>query len=138
MRLRPYFQSLLLLVAIGLAACSSKKESPAESSKAVAPSPSAKGGAQAEADEVFNMRCAPCHGSDGSGSGPAAAALQPKPRDFRDKAWQSTVTDEQVEKAIKEGGAAVGKSPAMPASPDLAAKPEVISALRDKVRGFAR
>jgi hypothetical protein len=32
----------------------------------------------------------------------------------------------------------VGKSPAMPANPDLMAKPEVVAALRAHVRGLAQ
>ena len=32
--------------------------------------------------EMFLVSCAPCHGSDGTGSGPLAANLRTKPRDF--------------------------------------------------------
>jgi mono/diheme cytochrome c family protein len=38
---------------------------------------------------VYTERCAPCHGDDGRGDGPAAAALEPRPRNLRDPAfWQ--------------------------------------------------
>ena len=37
---------------------------------------------------------------------------------------------------IKFGGAAVGKSPAMPPNPDLVAKAEVVTALREHVRSL--
>jgi len=33
--------------------------------------------------EVYRLRCAACHGVTGDGAGPAAAALHPKPRDYR-------------------------------------------------------
>ncbi len=32
---------------------------------------------------AFQQRCAACHGDAGNGAGPAAAALNPKPRDYR-------------------------------------------------------
>lgn len=90
----------------------------------------------AAAREVFNARCSACHGTSGHGDGPGAAALNPKPRNYTDKAWQASVTDEQIKKTILYGGAAVGKSPIMPASPDLDAKPELVDGLVKIVRGF--
>lgn len=98
----------------------------------------AAGGPEAEAKQIFESRCTPCHGADGSGSGPVAQALQPKPRDFRDPEWQKSVTDEHIEKIIAGGGPAVGKAPTMPPNPDLAEKKEVIAALRAIVRGMKK
>ena len=49
------------------------------------------------------------------GSGPGGAALDPKPASFGDAAFWADRTDEQVALAISGGGAAVGKSPLMPA-----------------------
>jgi mono/diheme cytochrome c family protein len=88
-----------------------------------------------EAADIFGSRCMPCHGPMGAGDGPASAALTPKPRNFRDPAWQAEVSDEHLEKVISYGGAAVGRSPAMPANPDLADKP-VVKALRQHIRGL--
>ena len=88
-----------------------------------------------EAKSTFGMRCASCHGSDGSGKGPIAAALKPPPRDLRDPSWQASVTDQHIEKIIERGGPAVGMSPAMPASPDLAGKP-IVQSLRAYIRGL--
>src|SRR5215510_14788606 len=51
--------------------------------------------------QIFATRCATCHGSEGAGNGPGAAALDPKPRNFQDAAWQGTVTDEHLEKIIQ-------------------------------------
>jgi mono/diheme cytochrome c family protein len=93
--------------------------------------------AMTEADQIYKSRCAMCHGPSGKGDGPAGAAFDPKPRDLGDPAWQRSVTDEHIERAILSGGPAVGKSPLMPASPDLAAKPDVLKALRVLVRNFA-
>lgn len=91
----------------------------------------------AAADAKYKAVCATCHGVTGRGDSPAAANFPIKPRDYSDKAWQATVTDEYIAQAIVEGGAAVGKSPLMPASPDLKDKPEVVAALVAKIRGFA-
>ena len=81
-------------------------------------------------------RCTPCHGSTGGGDGPASASLNPHPRNFHDKTWQASVNDEHIFKIIQYGGAAVGKSPGMPANPDLQEKTQVVQGLVKKVRGF--
>jgi len=88
------------------------------------------------AQEIFNTRCAVCHGPAGHGDGPGSAALNPKPRNFTDPEWQKSVTDEHIEKIIQYGGIAVGKSPMMPGNPDLISKQDVVKALRAKVRAL--
>lgn len=93
---------------------------------------------RAEATQIFAGRCTTCHGATGRGDGPASAGLTPRPRDFSDKSWQQSVTDEHIEKIIQLGGAAVGKNAAMPPNPDLTAKPAVIAALREHVRQLGR
>ena len=90
----------------------------------------------AAAQALFAERCAACHGLEGKGNGPASAALNPKPRNYTDASWQASVTDEQLRKTIRLGGAAVGKSPSMPAAPDLDDKPDVIEGLVKLVRKF--
>jgi mono/diheme cytochrome c family protein len=90
----------------------------------------------AKADQIFAQRCTPCHGGEGRGDGSASAALKPKPRNFHDAEWQTSVTDAHIERIIKEGGAAVGKSPVMPGNPDLTDK-TVVTALMSKIRGFS-
>jgi hypothetical protein len=64
--------------------------------------------------------------------------LQTKPRDYTDAAWQASVTDADLEKTILLGGAGVGKSPQMPAQPQLEKQPEVLHALVAIVRGFKK
>jgi mono/diheme cytochrome c family protein len=91
-----------------------------------------------KAAEIFAQRCASCHGATGVGDGPAAAALQPKPRNFKDPAWQKSVTDAHIEKVIAEGGPAVGKSPMMPPNPDLANDKAVLAGLRQYIRNLAK
>lgn len=43
--------------------------------------------------KVYLTNCSMCHGQDGAGNGPAAAALQVKPRNFTDKAWMAGQAD---------------------------------------------
>ena len=93
--------------------------------------------AKQEAAEIFSSRCTVCHGATGAGDGPGSAGLSPKPRNFQDKGWQSSITDGQIEKVILEGGMAMGKSPAMPPNPDLNEKKDVVRALRAQIRGLA-
>jgi cytochrome c551/c552 len=86
----------------------------------------------------FKMKCTVCHGENGMGDGPGGAALDPHPRNFTDATWQGQVKDEEIKKAILEGGASVGKSAAMPPNPDLKGKDEMINGLLKIVRGFKK
>ena len=74
----------------------------------------------------------------GLGDGPAGVSLNPRPRNFTDKAWQASVTDAHIETTIQFGGISVGKSPAMVPNPDLVDKPAVVKALRIHVRSFGK
>lgn len=116
---------------------------PAAQAPAPAPTPAPAATADpaavtAEAKQIFETRCFTCHGMHGAGDGPASAGLTPPPRNFQDPAWQASVTDEHIRQIIQYGGAAVGKSPAMPSNPDLMSKPEVVDALRAHVRGLSK
>jgi uncharacterized membrane protein len=91
-----------------------------------------------EARVAFTQRCVPCHGAEGRGNGPSAAALDPKPRNYRDPEWQKAVSDERIALTILMGGAAMGKSPSMPGNPDLTEKPEVVSELVKLLRSFGK
>lgn len=122
-----WIRSGLLMAAFGTAALAA----PARGADQISPA------AEKEAQDIFKNRCTMCHGQSGKGDGPAGAALNPKPRNWTDAAWQKTVGDEEIEKAILGGGQAVGKSVLMPANPDLANKPEVIKALRNIVRSYS-
>jgi len=61
----------------------------------------------------FENTCVACHGPQGKGDGPAAAALDPKPKNLSDAQLLSTQTDDFIFKVISEGGASVGLSPMM-------------------------
>lgn len=125
--------ALIVTGALALAAVAgcSKKEGGSGGGEAAQSAP-----VSGDAKEIFAQRCSTCHGQDGKGDGPAAAALNPKPQNYTSPEWQAKVTDDEIRKAIVEGGAAVGKSPLMPPNPDLASKPEVVNGLVAIVRGF--
>jgi mono/diheme cytochrome c family protein len=89
-----------------------------------------------EARDFFSSRCASCHGIDGSGNGPAAASLNPHPRNFGDPSWQRGVTDERLRRVIVEGGAAVGGSFLMPPNPDLRGRPDMVGNLVALIRAL--
>jgi mono/diheme cytochrome c family protein len=52
---------------------------------------------------VFTVNCLPCHGEKGEGNGPAAAALNPKPRNFTADAFKQGETPDAVFKTISGG-----------------------------------
>ena len=91
-----------------------------------------------EAQQLFQTVCSACHGASGKGDGPGAAALDPKPRDYTDAAWQKSTKDEAIAAIILKGGQAVGKSPLMPPAPQLEAKPGVLKGLVSIVRSFGQ
>jgi cytochrome c oxidase cbb3-type subunit 2/cytochrome c oxidase cbb3-type subunit I/II len=61
------------------------------------------GSAVAHGQSVYDLRCAPCHGTAGGGDGPAAAAITPKPRNFRDAEFWKGRTVEQLRLVVKQG-----------------------------------
>ncbi|HEU4731742.1 MAG TPA: cytochrome c [Kofleriaceae bacterium] len=130
-----------IVLSLALAAgCSKKAAAPEEAEPASAADQSAVAtqSAAEEAKTTFKTVCATCHGESGTGNGPGAATLNPKPRNYTDKTWQASVTDDQIKQTILMGGAAVGKSPAMPAQPQLKEKPEVVAALVQIIRTFGK
>jgi cytochrome c551/c552 len=142
------------LASLGLVGCSKPADngnagpaaaSPTQATTAPAATATAEGNSDfgdgpgaAQAETIFKTRCSTCHGMEGKGNGPASITLNPKPRNYTDVAWQKSVTDAHILEIIVKGGAAVGKSALMPPNPDLADKPEVVTALMHKVRSFAK
>ena len=95
------------VLVVALVACESKPRFEA---------PRVLGGEQVSAEvlnagaRVYDMRCASCHGRDGSGDGSAGRALSTRPRDFRTadfryaSAGEGTLpTDADLESVIRNG-----------------------------------
>jgi mono/diheme cytochrome c family protein len=57
----------------------------------------------AKGKALFATNCASCHGPDGYGDGPAAAALNPKPRNFHEGYWKYGGGLARVVRTISEG-----------------------------------
>lgn len=130
--------TLVVLFAGGLMGCPEVKQRRGGSSgPSVQDAPDVSAEGMAEAKVVFKTRCVACHGEQGQGDGPGAVAMNPKPRGYRDRDWQASVTNDYLAKVIVGGGTAVGKSPFMTPNPDLQAKPDVVNGLVAIVRGFS-
>lgn len=91
---------------------------------------------RAAAAELWQGRCANCHGIEGRGNGPSGQALRQRPRDFHDAAWQASRDDAWLRRVIVEGGGAHGLSPDMAANVDLEGRPMIVNELVRIVRGF--
>ena len=52
---------------------------------------------------LYAMQCQTCHGADGKGDGPAAAALDPKPRDFTAGYWKQGGVPSQIFNTVSNG-----------------------------------
>jgi cytochrome c553 len=135
----------LLIAIVLLAACGKNNQPPPPSSgtpnarpESGPRQPRPAGGMPSQAEGMFQTLCATCHGMDGTGNGPAAAALNPKPRNYTDPAWQASITDDQIKEIILKGGQGVGKSPSMPGQPQLKEHPEVLDELVQIIRGFGK
>ena len=58
----------------------------------------------ANGKRLFTMNCTPCHGPNGEGNGPAAIALNPKPRNFTQvSGWKNGRKPSQIFKTLKTG-----------------------------------
>ena len=113
---------LAAAIAIGAACFAVSCSSPAADSSA--PAKAAPAAAQVtpatleKGRGIYKAKCAACHGESGRGDGPAAGVMKPAPRDHTDRAYMSTLSDDDLAKVIQMGGAIKGK-PLMPSSPDL-------------------
>jgi len=64
---------------------------------------------------VFEQHCVACHGADGKGDGPAAAALPVKPANLTDCRRTAEDDIEMIDNIVRHGGSYAGMSPVMPA-----------------------
>ena len=57
----------------------------------------------ATGESLFEAKCQICHGANGHGDGPAASALNPKPRNFTDPTFWNNNTDALIKRTVKTG-----------------------------------
>ncbi|MBL7685913.1 MAG: c-type cytochrome [Deltaproteobacteria bacterium] len=58
----------------------------------------------AKGKELYAQNCTSCHGASGQGDGPAAGALNPKPRNFtQDAGWKNGRSPAQIFKTLTKG-----------------------------------
>jgi mono/diheme cytochrome c family protein len=80
--------------------------------------------------QVYTQRCVLCHGATGHGDGPAAASLNPHPRNHTDGSYMNSRTDEQLLEVIRHGKGA------MPAWGSVLSEEEIQAVLKH-VRSLA-
>ncbi len=114
---------LLLLAALPLFACGSDPAAPSD---------------KAGGSAFYMTTCTSCHGATGHGDGPGSKGLDPQPRDLSDPAWQDSVDDEYLRTIIRLGGAGAGKSPVMPANPQLNSNEALLNGVVDHVRSLRK
>lgn len=83
----------------------------------------------AEGKALYTTNCASCHGNDGKGDGPAAAAFTPKPRNFTTGEWKNGGKPSQIFQTLTAG---LGSMPSFAALP-----PDQRWALVHYVRSFS-
>ena len=52
---------------------------------------------------IYEIRCAPCHGDTGAGDGPAAVAISPPPRNFREPGFWNGRPPAQLRLVVAQG-----------------------------------
>jgi mono/diheme cytochrome c family protein len=101
---------LTLLLAMAISGCERKPE-PAKPPQS-APPPVQK--ASAETKATYQWYCAQCHGIEGKGDGVNAHLLTVRPRNHTEAEYLESRSDDELFRAIKLGGVAVGRAPCMP------------------------
>ena len=81
-------------------------------------------------EEAYRRHCTICHGQQGRGDGPAAAALDPSPPDFTSPESVGLLTDDQVLEIVVKGRRA------MPAF-ETVLEPELLPVLVGYVRDLS-
>jgi mono/diheme cytochrome c family protein len=141
-RARPITAIAMMIAVVALSnavlvGCGGKKaESTSDqtSTQAAPATPSGDAGTPAAAGDLgsqgYSQRCALCHGPTGHGDGPAAASLNPKPRNHTDGSYMNGRTDEQLLEVIRNGKGA------MPAWKSVLSEEEIEAVLKH-VRSLA-
>ena len=56
---------------------------------------------------LYEQKCQICHGANGRGDGPAAAALSPSPANFTDPQFWQNSTGKKIEDTVRNGKGAM-------------------------------
>lgn len=75
---------------------------------------SSAGYAEQSIEQIYGVYCVQCHGLQRNGTGINVPSLSVKPRDHTDAKSMGDSSDDELTKAITEGGLAVNKSVLMP------------------------
>lgn len=65
-------------------------------------------------EKIYNTYCTQCHGANRNGKGINSPAMSVQPRDHGDAKGMGDIPDDELERAIRDGGLAVNKSGLMP------------------------
>ena len=76
------------------------------------------GGDVAKGSKLYQGSCMACHGVNADGNGPAAAAMNPPPTNFRSAEYWEGRTNEQLKVAIKSGSPGTSMMPFTHLRPD--------------------
>ena len=68
-------------------------------------------GDAAKGKSIYTANCMACHGVKGDGNGPAAVALNPKPKSFADAAFWEGRTDDALKTTIRAGKPGTAMAP---------------------------
>lgn len=99
---------------LAMVACDRKPEAPpaVQQPEIQQPVPVQKVGEEIKA--TYQWYCAQCHGVEGKADGINARLLTVMPRNHTEPEYLETRTDDELFRAIKLGGVAVGRAPCMP------------------------
>jgi mono/diheme cytochrome c family protein len=61
----------------------------------------------AEGKSLYAAKCQICHGANGQGDGPAAAALNPRPADFTKPTFWQNNAEEKIRRTVTSGKGAM-------------------------------
>lgn len=105
-RILYWFLGLSLMAAVTLVFAHEKTGwiAPAEAKKMKNPIKTTKASIQ-KGREIYEKKCALCHGDKGDGKGPASAGLNPKPTNFRESHGEKMTDGEHFWKITQGRGA---------------------------------
>jgi mono/diheme cytochrome c family protein len=101
----------VVVATVGLCLAQDKtQQKPVVKETAIKPTSAASG------KEMFAQYCAPCHGVDGKGNGPAASAMKSQPTDLTQLARKNNgkYPDSHIAQLLKQGGPGAHGSADMP------------------------